>query len=414
MTAAHPRNLSAYAVFASLLASAGLPIYIHAPKFYVDEYGVSLAALGTVLFALRLLDVVQDPFLGRLSEASRCRRGLAVLIGTGVLTLSMFGLFAVSPPLSPLVWFALMLTGVFSGFSFLTINFYAQGVVKVRRLPGSGHLKLARWRETGALLGVSIAATAPVLLAGIMGAPFAGFAIGFMVLALAAVLMMRGEWATEGLPRSVGFGAVLRDQLARRLLLIALVNAAPVAISSTLFLFFVESRLMAPGLEGPLLMLFFLSAALAAPVWGGMAERFGAKPVLIWAMVLAILTFGGALTLGAGDWVRFAVICALSGAAMGADLTILPAVFATRMAHISPSAAEGFGLWSFVSKFTLAFAAILLLPALERAGFASGSASNPPEALMLLTLLYAAVPCGLKVVAIALLATTDLKGISDG
>jgi glycoside/pentoside/hexuronide:cation symporter, GPH family len=25
---------------------AGLPIYIHAPKFYVDEYGVSLAALG--------------------------------------------------------------------------------------------------------------------------------------------------------------------------------------------------------------------------------------------------------------------------------------------------------------------------------------------------------------------------------
>ena len=61
------------------------------------------------------------------------------------------------------------------------------------------------------------------------------------------------------------------------------------------------------------------------------------------------------------------MICILSGATLGADLTLLPAVFASRMARISPSAADGFGLWSFVSKFTLAFAAVLLLPALERA-----------------------------------------------
>ncbi|MEM8802354.1 MAG: MFS transporter, partial [Pseudomonadota bacterium] len=55
--------LAPYALFASALAMAGLPIYIHAPKFFVDEYGVSLAALGAVLFGLRLLDVVQDPAL---------------------------------------------------------------------------------------------------------------------------------------------------------------------------------------------------------------------------------------------------------------------------------------------------------------------------------------------------------------
>lgn len=406
-TRAH--GLSAYAVFAALLASAGLPIYIHAPKYYVDEYGVSLAALGAVLFGLRLLDVVQDPLFGRLSEALRSRRGLGVLIGCTVMALSMLGLFAVQPLLPPLIWFALMLTGVFSAFSFLTINFYAQGVVKADHLPGNGHLSLARWRETGALLGVCVAAIAPVMLGGIMGAPFAGFAVGFCVLALAAVVMMRGEWVNDGLPPSVGFRAVLNDTLARRLLLIALVNAAPVAVSSTLFLFFVESRLLAPGFEGPLLLLFFLSAAAAAPVWGKLAERYGTKPVLLFAMVLAIAAFGGAMTLGPGDWAAFAVICVLSGATLGADLTLLPAVFASRMARISPSAAEGFGLWSFVSKFTLAFAAVTLLPLLENAGFDSAAASNTPEALALLTLLYAAVPCGLKLVAILLLATTDLK-----
>ncbi|MEO9574784.1 MAG: MFS transporter [Lentilitoribacter sp.] len=409
MSNTQPHNLSAYAVFAALLASAGLPIYIHAPKYYVDEYGVSLAALGAVLFGLRLLDVVQDPLFGRLSEALRSFRGLGVLIGCTVMALSMLGLFAVPPLLPPLIWFALMLTGVFSAFSFLTINFYAQGVVKADRLPGNGHLSLARWRETGALLGVCVAAIAPVMLGGFMGVPFAGFAVGFCVLALAAVVMMRGEWVNDGLPPSVGFRAVLNDTLARRLLLIALINAAPVAVSSTLFLFFVESRLLAPGFEGPLLLLFFLSAAAAAPVWGKLAERYGTKPVLLCAMVLAIAAFGGAMTLGPGHWPAFAVICVLSGATLGADLTLLPAVFASRMARISPSAAEGFGLWSFVSKFTLAFAAVTLLPLLENAGFDSAAASNTPEALALLTLLYAAVPCGLKLVAIVLLATTNLK-----
>ncbi|WP_187428273.1 hypothetical protein ROLI_004250 [Roseobacter fucihabitans] len=405
-------RMPAYSLFAALLAAAGLPIYIHAPKFYVDEYGVSLASLGAMLFALRLLDVVQDPLLARLSERLRDHRAVAVAIGCGVIALAMVGLFAIPPLLPPLIWFALTLTLVFSAFSFLTINFYAQGVMKGTQLSGQGHLRLARWRESGALLGVCAASVAPVALAPVMVSPFAGFALGFAILAVGAVHAMRGEWGTKGLAPPTGFGVVFRDPLARRLLLIALINAAPVAVSSTLFLFFVESRLQAPGYEGPLLLLFFLSAAIAAPFWSKMAERFGAKDVLILAMVLAICAFGFTLTLGSGDWALFALVCLASGATLGADLTLLPALFANRMAQISPSAAEGFGLWSFVSKLTLAFAAVAILPVLERAGFVSGAAvDNPPEALALLAFLYAAVPCVLKIVAIALLAMTNLREV---
>ncbi|MEP6019515.1 MAG: MFS transporter [Paracoccaceae bacterium] len=398
-------------MFAALLATAGLPIYIHAPKFYVDQYGVSLAGLGAVLFALRLIDVVQDPVFGRLSDAFRDRRGAAVLLGAGVMVAGMFGLFAIQPLFAPLLWFAVMLTLVFSGFSFLTINFYAQGVLKAAHLPNRGHLTLARWRESGALFGVCLASIAPVALGAYMKAPFAGFAVGFLVLAAFSLFAMRNEWKADHVPPSVGFSAILGDPLARRLLLIAFVNAAPVAVSSTLFLFFVESRLEAPGLEGPLLMLLFLAAAITAPIWGKCAERYGAKPVLLFAMILAILTFAGAIFLGPGDWLAFAVICFFSGCAMGADLTLLPAIFANRMACISPSAAEGFGLWSFVSKFTLAIAAVTLLPALEHAGFDSTSTTHTESTLSLLTLLYAAVPCALKLIAIALLATTELKEI---
>jgi len=394
-------RLPAFAVFAAMLAAAGLPLYIHAPKFYVDQYGVSLTALGSALFALRLLDVVQDPLLGRLAAALRTFRRLSVMLAVLVMALAMIGLFAVTPPIWPLAWFIAMMTLVFSAFSYLTICFYAQGVSAAVKLPNQGHLRLARWRETGALLGICAAAVIPVLMAG-----YAGFAVGFALFALFAVWAMRGEWHGAAVAGD-GFGPVLRDPVARKLLFVALANAAPVAVSSTLFLFFVESRLQAPGWEGPLLLIFFLSAALAAPTWGRLAECAGAKRVLLGGMVLSILAFGAAVTLESGDTVAFAVICVASGAALGADMTILPALFARRMAEISPGANEAFGLWSFVSKFTLALAAACLLPVLDAGGFRAGL-ENSGEALHLLSLLYGALPCVLKAVAILLLMVTPI------
>lgn len=396
-----------YAVFAGMLAAAGLPIYIHAPKVYVDSYGVGLGALAGVLFALRLFDVVQDPALGWLAERLRARRGLAVAGGVAVLAGSMLGLFAIAPPIAPVWWFALMMTGLFSAFSFLTICMYAQGVAAAPRLGEQGYLRLAAWRETGALLGVCAAAVAPTVLDA-TGNPYGNFALGFALVCALALWLMRGQWRGEAaVAGGSGFAVVLADPVARRLLIVALMNAAPVAVSSTLFLFYVESVLEAPGWEGPLLLLFFLAAAGSAPVWTRLAARFGARAMLLAAMALAILSFSMVLGLGAGDTTLFALICLASGAALGADFALLPALFARRLEEIAPEAAAGFGLWAFVSKLTLAFAAVVLLPALEGAGFVSGGES-PQGALDLLTWLYALVPCVLKLGAMAVLATTAL------
>ncbi|MEO9823358.1 MAG: MFS transporter [Paracoccaceae bacterium] len=402
-------NLAPFALFGAVLAAAGLPIYIHAPKFYVDTYGVSLAALGAVLFALRLIDVVQDPALGWLSRRLRNHRALAVAAAGGILALSMIGLFGVSPPINPVAWFAITLTLLFSSFSFLTISFYAQGVATAKTLGDNGHVRLAGWRETGALIGVSLAAVAPVALASVGSSPFMIFSAIFAVCTFAAVLAMRTNWSASHEPTSPGVMRFLRDPLARRLLLIALLNATPVAVTSTLFLFFVESRLEAPGWEGPLLLLFFVAAALCAPFWSRLAQNIGAKPALMLGMSLSILAFGGAAFLGTGDLAPFVIICLASGAALGADMTLLPALFATRAAEIAPEAAEGFGLWSFVSKLSLAFAAAVLLPLLDAAGLQSGVGASPEAALATLTFFYAILPCFLKLAALALLAATPLE-----
>ncbi|MGV6848646.1 MAG: MFS transporter [Marinibacterium sp.] len=401
-------GLAAYGLFAACLAMAGLPVYIHAPKVFADSHGVSLAALGATLFALRLLDVGQDPVLARLAEVTRHRRGQGVGLALAAMAAGMIGLFAVDPPLSPLWWFAICLALVFSGYSFLSIVFYAQGVSRAGSLGHGGHIRLARWRETGALIGVSLAAVAPMALMPVTDRPYAACALGFAGLCAVAGLAMQREWSTADVPPGPGFAPILKDRIARRLLLVALLNAAPVAVTATLFLYFVGDRLAAPEAGGPLLLAFFVAAALAAPLWGRLAEHFGAKRVLLAGMALSVTAFALALGLGPGQVRAFAVICAVSGAALGADLTLLPALFAARMARISPSAAEGFGLWSFVGKFALALAALVLLPVLDAAGFAPG-AENSGRALAILGLLYAGLPCVLKLAAIALLAATSLE-----
>ena len=402
------QRLPAYSLFAAVISAAGLPIYIYAPKYYADTYGVSSTALGALLFALRLFDVVQDPVLGWISERLQQGKAFWVSLGALLLGLSMWGLFAVEPLLPPIWWFGLTITGLFTAFSFLTINFYAQGVGKASEVSG-GHVRLAAWRETGALLGVCVAAVAPTVLMGMTSNPFAIFAGGFVAITALATLWMWPEWSGRTQTEPTGIGVIISDPLARRLLILALFNATPLAVSSTLFLFFVESRLGAVGWEGPLLVLFFLAAALSAPFWSRLAGRYGAKSTLLTAMALAIISFAYTLTLSTGDEIQFAVVCVLSGATIGADLTLLPAMFARRMAVVSPNGGQGFGLWSLVSKFTLAFAAVILLPLLENAGFTAGQSDLPETALTTLTVLYAGVPSLLKLVAVALLVTTKLE-----
>ena len=57
-------GLHRYSTFAGVLAAAGLPLYMHAPKFYVDQYDLSLTMIAAALLGLRMLDFVQDPVLG--------------------------------------------------------------------------------------------------------------------------------------------------------------------------------------------------------------------------------------------------------------------------------------------------------------------------------------------------------------
>ena len=400
-------------LFAMMLAAAGLPLYIHLPRFASTELGLSLATVGGVLIAIRVLDFVQDPLLGRLIDRYPGARGLFAGLAVLGMAAGFVMLFSLPPQTGAATWLVLALVPLFTAYSLGSILFYGQSAA----IAGSGEARalyrLAGWREGGMLAGVILAASAPAALAA-LGAPGGGYpAFGWLLAAMAfgVGLVTRPLWRAAGQAGTRLTLSGLTSSGGGWLLVLALVNSLPVAVTSTLFLFFVEDRLQLRGLAGLFLILFFLSAGFSVPVWTRLVARRGARRVLVPAMGLAIAGFIGAAALPEGAALGFALICIGSGAALGADMVILPALFSAVLARAGLQAGQAFGLWSFASKMALALAAVTMLPLLDLAGFRPGEA-NGAEALTVLTAAYALLPCLLKLLAIRMVVTLPERALA--
>ena len=62
------KNIFNYAVLAIPLAFVGLPIYINVSDFYVRHFEINIAFLALIILGVRLLDAIQEPILGLLSD----------------------------------------------------------------------------------------------------------------------------------------------------------------------------------------------------------------------------------------------------------------------------------------------------------------------------------------------------------
>lgn len=392
-------------LYALMLAAAGIPLYIHLPRFAAVNLGIGLGVIGTVLLLIRLVDVVQDPLIGwAIDRWPGAQMGFAVLAAGGLAV--GFPLLFSLPQGASLGALVAILILLFSAYSLGTILLYGRSATLAKQATARELMTLAAFREGGQLAGVVLAASAPALFvalgAGAQGYPAFGLFLG--ALALVTMVLTLPIWRRPPITgQGLSFDG-LGQAGALRLLALALVNSLPVAITSTLFLFFVEDRLQLPGKAGPLLILFFLSAGATVPLWARLSNRIGPKQTLIIAMPLAILGFVGAAMLAPGNLAGFAVICLASGAALGADMVVLPAMFSVVLTRAGLNASAAFGIWSFAGKLGLALAAFFTLPLLERSGFVPGQ-TNSAQALETLNLAYAVLPCILKLGAFGMVLT---------
>ena len=403
------RNGLAYGLMGFPLAFAALPLYVILPNHYARAFGVPLATLGAVLLGARLFDAFIDPALGKLVDRLFMRSAGAVLVfgalAAVVLALGFVLLFF-PPALSPtalVAWASLMLMITYAGYSALTVAHQAWGAL----LGGSEtqRSRIVAWREGLGLLGVVTASLLPVL----MGLPLTA-AVFCAALALAwlgwqrAVRPAAGPSNGDVLAHTAGSVWLPWQQAQfRRLMTVFIFNGIASAVPATLVLFFIQDMLQAPPALEPLFLgSYFLCAALAIPLWLAIVKRLGLARSWLAGMALSIAVFIWASQLGAGDVAAFALVCALSGAALGADLA-LPGAMLAGVVHAGqarhPALAAGgyFGWWNFATKLNLALAAGLALPLLSLFGYAPGV--RDAGALNALAIAYCLLPCLLKMLA---------------
>jgi len=407
-----------YGLMGLPLAFVALPLYVLLPNHYAREFGVPLASLGAVLLAVRLLDTVVDPLLGRWADHLHTPQttlnwagGLAALMGLG------FCLLFFPPPAvqegALLPWLATTLALTTLAFSAVTILHQAWGA----QLGGDAayRSRVVAWREGLGLIGVLMASILPVAFG--LPATAALFIIAICVGWLA--------WQQAPRPRAVTVvSPVVEAQLYvparltlpwqrpafRRLLAVFMVNGIASALPATLLLFFVQDRLRAPASMEPVFLgSYFVCAAASLPLWLRCVPRWGLARAWVAGMVLAVVVFAFAAGLSAGDATAFVLVCALSGVALGADLALPAALLAGVIQRSGDQRHEGayFGWWAFASKLNLALAAGLALPALDWLGYQPGV--TEAQALQTLTLAYCVVPCALKSAAALLLYTLIIR-----
>lgn len=397
--AATPTPALAYGLLGLPLAFGALPIYVHVPRYYAEVAGMELAVLGAILLATRLIDAGIDPWLGQLADRMPRPRLLAFALLPFV-----FGFVALLHPpagVDSLCWLLGSLLLTCTGYSAATIAYQAWGADL--GADAGERTRLTAWREGCTLAGVILAAALPGLLAP---TPTAGVRLLAWVLPVLLLVAIVGAFSRLGSGRPSASlspqGGRVRDALAdpafRRLLLVFLANGIAAAIPATLFLFYVEDVLHAASAAPGLLVLYFACAALSLPLWLRVVARHGRVVAWFGAMLLALAAFAVALLLGPGDVLAFGAVCALTGIALGADLS-LPAAIAADLGERRGQPGACFGLWNFVAKLNLALAAGLALPLLGLLDYTPGQAAVPSA----LILAYAGLPLVFKTFAAVLL-----------
>lgn len=412
------RRLLAYGGPGFALAMPTIPVFVFLPSFYAEDLGLGLAAVGTAMLAARAVDVVSDPLAGWLCDSHPTRFGRRKPWIAGGALLAAIGLLALFMPpagvgLGWLVGFTILL---YVGWTFVAVPYTAWGAELTRDYDDRARLTASR--EGLMLAGILAAGAVPAIAAAVGWSEPAGLAAVAWLAVLAgapaiAILLLR---VPEGRVDPAARVRLTRESLraARRngpfvrLVAAWFVNGAANGLPAVLFPLYLEHALRADQTErGLLIFLYFLAGIAAMPLWLALARRIGKHRAWVAAMALACAAFVWVPLIPAGAIAAFAVVCVVTGAALGADLALPPAMQADvvdldTLRTGQQRAGLFFALWSMATKLALGIAAAAAFWALDLAGFSPTTDAEETTGLLALTMIYAVVPVVLKGVAMTL------------
>jgi GPH family glycoside/pentoside/hexuronide:cation symporter len=404
----------AYALPAFFLAVVGIPVYVYIPKFYTDVVGINIAALGYILFSVRLFDAVTDPALGYLSDRTRTRMGRRrpyIAVGSIFVALTMYLLF--NPPrvsaLAETIWFAGSIYALFLCWTAVVVPYESLGPEIT--FDYDERTSLFGMRDGFLIAGTLAAASSPAIVQWLFG--LAGDAEGerakfFWIAVIYAPLLIGSCWwcvlaikehqrvsmsGTTGILR--GLRQIGRNRPFVILLMAYTISAIGNNLPATLILYYVEYVLQSKMADA-FLLLYFATGILFLPGWIFMARRTGKKAAWLASMAVNTGAFIGVFFLGPGDAAIYGILVFLSGIGFGATLAIPSAIQADVIDYdelLTGERREGqyIGLWSIAKKLAAAVGVGAGLSILGLVGY-SPNEEQTAQVQFTLRTLYALVP----------------------
>lgn len=403
------------------LAFPTLPVFVMLPTFYAQDMGLGLGVTGLVLALTRLTDVVTDPVIGFLSDRVPTpwgRRKPWMALGGIMAGVAFYHL--VLPPESAGIWhLALWSIVLYLGWTMVAVPYAAWGAELSNDY--MERTRITSVREAAMLVGVVLAGAAPfmveafaldidpiVLLCAmtlLIGGPTLLCVIALVPRTFIAETSFKQAPATTTLSIAA-LKELWRNAVFKRLVAAWFINGVAVGLPAALFPLFLEHVLgVSDTQQGLLIFLYFAFGILSLPLWLWLSARHGKHRVWVWAMALASMAFLAVPTLSMGDWVAFAIICMMTGAALGADLALPPAMQADVVDYHAWRTGEkraglAFAIWSMMTKAALALSIGLGFQVLEMSPFDSSlPVGDPNQVLWPLVALYALLPVALKLIA---------------
>jgi glycoside/pentoside/hexuronide:cation symporter, GPH family len=411
-------RLVAYSTLQLPLAMGALPVVLNVSHFYGEVLKLSLAIMGPIFIFARVVDAIQDPVIGLISDrfTRRGPRGRLLFVATMVPLLAGGFYMLFDPPIAWLgdqglmaAWLVAALLLVHLGYSGVSISYHAHGAELTDDY--NERTRVTVGREVFGLLGFTVAVVLPTILTGAMGEEpgYAMLGLVFVPIAIvfsAPTLLWSGPSVhppvIHGRNPFVTFFAPLKNRLFRRLLLVFIVNGAALGVAVTVMLFYVEHVLKGDKLQaGVILLTYFVTGAASVPLWLLISRRFSKAVAWFIGIAMTAIAMSMAIFIGAGDFYWFLLISLFTGMGIGADYGLPPSILADVINSPEGGDTQGktgtyFGLWALATKLATAIGAAGSLPVVAWLGFNPERGQYSTSALVVV---YIALPVVIKVIA---------------
>lgn len=392
------------------LAAFGVALPVTLPEFYATYVGLELGVVATVFMAVRLIDIVFDPFLGWGMDRTKTRFGRYrpwMALATPMLMLAALMMFVLVQPGAPAVYLFGWLLFLYLGFSIGTLGQLGWAAVLAPQYDQRS--RVYGWWQVFNIIGVVLILVLPtvVVQTGIGtyadGVRIMGWGIIIalpVTIGLAMVAVPEPVTAGDQPHGSLGaYLALLKTPVVRKLLIAdLLLGVAPGITGSLLFFFFGQIRGYDHTEAGLFMLFYFVAGLCGAPFWAWLATRVGKDRGLAIASLVSAVLYVGATLVPGGNFALTAVVMFIAGLPYAAGL------FLTRAMMADAGDQERFetgvdrtGLMlSILSATTKIGHVVALVPylILQWVGFRAvpGPNGNSDTSLLTLQILFIAVP----------------------